>query len=145
MGAADETETPLETGRYWEMVGIETVEAVDGTSTCRVDLDERHLNYNDVVHGGVTSGLIDSAAGSAVRSLRSMDEIRERPHATTDLHVSYLSGARGSELVARARVIRQTRTAIFVEVDVLDDRERPVARGLTTFVITQGRPASESA
>ncbi|MDZ7729094.1 MAG: PaaI family thioesterase [Dehalococcoidia bacterium] len=145
MGAADETEAPLETGRYWEMVGIETVEAVDGTATCRVDLDERHLNYNDVVHGGVTSGLIDSAAGSAVRSLRTMEDIRERPHATTDLHVSYLSGARGSELVAHARVIRQTRTAIFVEVDVLDERERPVARGLTTFVITQGRPASNGA
>lgn len=145
MGATDEPDAPLETGRYWEMVGIETLEATGGTARCRVTLRDSHLNYNDVVHGGVTSGLIDSAAGSAIRSLRTMDEIRERPHATTDLHVTYLSGARGGELVAYARVIRQTRTAIFVEVDVLDEQERPVARGLTTFVITQGRAATNGA
>ncbi len=123
------------------MIGIETVRAVDGTATCRVHLREDHFNYNDVVHGGVTSGLIDSAAGSAVRSLRTREEIAERPHATTDLHVSYLAGARGDELVATARVIRATRTAMFTEVDVHDGDERLVARGLVTFVITQGAPA----
>jgi uncharacterized protein (TIGR00369 family) len=132
---------PLESGRYWAMVGIETLSAVGGTAKCRVMLREDHLNYNDVVHGGVTSGLIDSAAGSAVRSLRTLAEIEERPHATTDLHVSYLAAARGTCLTATARVIRSTRTAIFTEVDVEDDAGRAVARALVTFVITQGRPA----
>jgi uncharacterized protein (TIGR00369 family) len=133
----------LESGRYWAMMGIETLTVADDRAVCRVKLREDHLNYNDVVHGGVTSGLIDSAAGSAVRSGRTDAEIAERPHATTDLHVSYLAAARGDVLIATARVIRRTRTSFFTEVDVHDGAERLVARGLVTFVITQGPPVRD--
>ncbi len=127
-------------GRYWGLLGIEYLEAERGRTLCRIDLREEHLNYNDVVHGGVISGLIDSAAGGAVRTLRSLQEITERPHATSDLHVTYLSAASGTALVAEARTVRIGRTAIFTEVDVRDDRDRLVARGMVTFVIGQGPP-----
>lgn len=122
------------------MLGIEYLEAEEGRTLCRIDLREEHLNYNHVVHGGVISGLIDSAAGGAVRTLRSLEEIAARPHATSDLHVTYLAAATGASLMAEARTVRQGRTAIFTEVDVRDDRERLVARGSVTFVIGQGPP-----
>lgn len=127
-------------GRYWGLVGIEFVEAEPGRTACRVDLRDDHLNYNNVVHGGVISSLIDSAAGGAVRTVRTLEEIGARPHATSDLHVVYLAAATGSRLDAEARIVRTGRTAIFTEVDVRDDRERLVARGLVTFVIGQGPP-----
>ena len=127
-------------GRYWGLVGIETVAAEPGLVTNRVVLREEHLNYNLVVHGGVVSSLIDSAAGGAVRTTRSPEEIALRPHATSDLHVAYLSPATGTELVAVARVVKAGRTAIFTEVDVRDDRGRTVARGMVTFVIAAGPP-----
>jgi len=127
-------------GRYWGLVGIEIVEAEPGRTVNRVLLQEHHLNYNDVVHGGVISSLIDSAAGGAVRSLREAKEIAARPHATSDLHVTYLAPATGTELRAEARVIKAGRTAVFTEVEVTDDRGRPVARGMVTFVIGSGPP-----
>jgi len=122
-------------GRYWELVGIETVAAEPGRVVNRVRLREAHLNYNDVVHGGVISSLIDSVAGGAVRTLREESEIRQRPHATSDLHVSYLAPARGTELVAEAKVVKMGRTAAFTQVEVRDDSGRVVALGLVTFVI----------
>lgn len=128
-------------GRFWGLVGIEAVSAEEGRVTKRVKLREEHLNYNDVVHGGVISSLIDSAAGAAVRTTRTPEDIRTRPHATSDLHVSYLAPARGTELVADARVVKAGRTAIFAEVDVTTDDGRLVAKGLVTFVISQGPPA----
>ncbi|MGE5594888.1 MAG: PaaI family thioesterase [Hyphomicrobiales bacterium] len=127
-------------GRYWAHMGIEVVEVGDGRCTSRIALKDHHFNYNDVVHGGVISGLIDSAAGLAVRSVRDPEAIRDRPHATSDLHVSYLGAAMGTELVARSRVLKAGRTAIFTEVEVFDDRDRMVARGSVTFVIAAGRP-----
>lgn len=130
----------LYAGRYWGLVGIETVAAERGVVTNRVKLRDEHLNYNHVVHGGVISSLIDSAAGGAVRTTRTPGEIKLRPHATSDLHVAYLSPGTGTELVAVARVIKAGRTAIFTEVDVTDDRGRTVARGMVTFVIG-GAPA----
>ncbi|MCC6382873.1 MAG: PaaI family thioesterase [Dehalococcoidia bacterium] len=129
-------------GRYWGHMGIETVEVGESCATSRVRLQDFHFNYNEVVHGGVISGLIDSAAGLAVRSVRTLAEIGERPHATSDLHVIYLAPARGSELVARAHVVKAGRTALFTEVQVFDDCARLVARGSVTFVIAQGRPAT---
>ncbi|MBI2766694.1 MAG: PaaI family thioesterase [Chloroflexi bacterium] len=122
-------------GRYWARMGIEFLTIGNGRCTCRILLEEHHFNYNDVVHGGVISGLIDSVAGMAVRTVRTQHEIDERAHATSDLHVSYLSPARGTELRAEGRVIKAGHTAVFVEADVRDDQDRFVARGLATFVI----------
>lgn len=131
-------------GRYWGLVGIEAIEAEPGRVCKRVVLREDHFNYNDVVHGGVISSLIDSAAGAAVRSLRTVEEIHARPHATSDLHVSYLAPATGKELVAEARVVKAGRTAIFSEVDVTTDTGRLVAKGLVTFVVGSPRGAPEA-
>lgn len=130
----------LYSGRFWGHLGIEFLDASEGHCTCRVRLDERHSNYNEVVHGGVVSSLIDSTAGGAVRTTRSAEEIAQRPHATSDLHVQFLSPAVGGELTAEARVIKRGRTAIFTDVEVRDDRGRLVARGSVTFVIAAGPP-----
>ncbi len=130
----------LYAGRYWGLIGIETIAAERGLVTNRVRLREEHLNYNQVVHGGVVSSLIDSAAGGAVRTTRTPEEIKARPHATSDLHVAYLSPATGTELTAVARVVKAGRTAIFTEVDVTNDRGRTIARGMVTFVIAAGPP-----
>jgi uncharacterized protein (TIGR00369 family) len=130
-------------GRFWGHLGIEFVEASDGRCVCRIAIREHHTNYNGVVHGGVISSLIDSTAGGAVRTLRSPAEIAARPHATSDLHVQYLAGARGTELVAEAHIVKAGRTAIFVDVVVRDGTQRAVARGSATFVVSQGRPAAE--
>lgn len=127
-------------GRYWALVGMEMTFAEKGHVVGRVRLREEHLNYNEVVHGGVISSLVDSVAGGCARTYRSAEEVRARPHATSNLHVVYLSPATGSELVADGRIIKAGRTAIFVSVDVTDDGGRRVAQGLVTFVIAAGPP-----
>ena len=126
------------TGGYWAHMGVEVVEVTPGTCTSRINLREHHFNSNQVVHGGVISGLIDCAAGIAVRSVRDPADIAERPNATSDLHVQYLAAAKGTELVATATVLKAGRTAFFVGVDVADDAGRLVARGSGTFVASAG-------
>lgn len=127
-------------GGYWALMGLELLEAEPGWGRMRLVARDDHLNTNDVVHGGVISALVDTTAGAAVRALRDDAEIRERPHATSDLHVSYLSAATGGELIAEATVVKAGRTLIFIEVNVTDERERKVARGLATMVITARPP-----
>lgn len=122
-------------GRFWGLVGIEIVTAQRGVVTYRIALRPDHMNTNEVAHGGVISSLIDSAAGGATRTVRTLAEIATRPHATSDLHVTYLAPGIGTELRAVAKVVKAGRTAIFTEVEVTNDRGRTVARGLVTFVI----------
>ncbi|MGH2634053.1 MAG: PaaI family thioesterase [Tepidiformaceae bacterium] len=128
-------ERELYSRRFWALVGIDTVAMERGRVVNRVRLREEHFNQNEVVHGGVISTLIDSAAGGAVRSMRTADAIATRPHATSDLHVAFISPARGTQLTATARVLKAGRTAVFVAVDVTDDREQLVAHGNATFIV----------
>lgn len=129
-------------GRFWGLVGIEIVTAQRGVVTYRIALRPDHMNTNEVAHGGVISSLIDSAAGGATRTVRTVAEIAARPHATSDLHVTYLAPGIGTELRAVAKVVKAGRTAIFTEVEVTNDRGRTVARGLVTFVIGDRRQDS---
>lgn len=123
-------------GRYWGLIGIEFIEAEPGRAVCRVKLRPEHFNYNDVVHGGVVSGMLDAIVGAAVETNRTLEEVRAKPHATTDLHVSYLRGGIGTELIGEGRVSKAGRTAVFTEGTISDDQGREVARGLATFVIS---------
>src|SRR5690606_653702 len=124
------------------LMGIEFLEYAGGQSRVRITVGDQHTNYAGRVHGGVISGLIDAAAGSAVGSLRTSAEIVARPHATSDLHVTYIAAPRGNELVARAKVLKSGRTALFVEVEVRDVQERLVARGSVTYLLAAPRDSA---
>ncbi len=126
----------LYSGRYWALIGVEPVTVEPGHVINRLTLRPEHMNYIQVAHGGLVSSMIDIASGAAVGSLRTADEIQARPHATSDLHVSYFSGASGAAISADARVIKVGRTAVFTEVKVRDDRGRIVAQGMVTYVIS---------
>jgi uncharacterized protein (TIGR00369 family) len=61
------------------------------------------------------------------------DQLTEAPAgATVSMAVDYVRAARGTDLLARARVVRRGRTMCFVSVDVLDADDRVVATGLVT-------------
>ena len=76
----------------------------------------------DLVHGGAISSLVDTAATLAAWSgLESLDNVRGT---TISLAVTFMSAARGSDLVADARVVRRGKTICFCEVDVRDGGAR---------------------
>ena len=91
---------------------------------------EELATVGDLVHGGAISTLVDTAATLAAWSgLDSLDNVRGT---TISLAVTFMSAARGSDLVADARVVRRGKTICFCEVDVRDG-ETKVAQGLITY------------
>jgi uncharacterized protein (TIGR00369 family) len=84
----------------------------------------------DVVHGGAISSLIDTAAAAAAWSGA---EVPEKIRASTvGISVEFLAPARGTGVVADARVLR--RGAItFLAVDVTDEGGQQVATALVTY------------
>jgi uncharacterized protein (TIGR00369 family) len=91
---------------------------------------EELATAGDLVHGGAISTLVDTAATLAAWSgLDSLDNVRGT---TISLAVTFMSAARGSDLVADARVVRRGKTICFCEVDVRAG-ETKVAQGLITY------------
>ncbi len=131
----------LSTSGIMQMLGgrIESLE--EGVCVMSLTLEEKHMNPNGVVHGGVLTTLLDEATGHAIVTIRGLELMAEAPHVTLDMSVSFLSGARlGDELVCEGRTLRLGRSVAFAEAEV---RRRGsddiVAKGAFTYAILAKR------
>jgi uncharacterized protein (TIGR00369 family) len=96
----------------------------------RLPYDPDLATFGDTVHGGAIAALIDTAG--MVAAWGDDQPTESAAGATVSMAVDYVSAARGTDLVARARVVRRGRSLCFVTVDVVDGGERVVATGLVT-------------
>lgn len=96
-----------------------------------------------LVHGGVLTSLIDSAAGMAACSV--VDE-SERV-VTLDLRIDYLRPAvKEQTMVAEAECYRLTTHIAFIKaISYQSDPEKPVATGQATFMRLAGSPKAARA
>ena len=93
-----------------------------GGSGTRVGLriDEGHLNYHDVAHGGVLTTLADVALSHALYA----SETPSLPVATATLTVNFLGAARlGDWLVAETRIDRIGKRIAYVSGSIRRDDE----------------------
>jgi uncharacterized protein (TIGR00369 family) len=74
-------------------------------------VEAKHLNFNDVLHGGMLATLADQAMG--MTALRAN---ANKPHATIELNVQFVGAVRPNEFVeAHCEIVRLTRAIIFME------------------------------
>lgn len=87
-----------------------------------LDLSPRYTNPRGGLQGGLVATLADIAAG------RAANEALETGFAavTADLHVHYLRSIDRGPAVAAARIVRQGRRTIVVQVDIYDGIEGPL-------------------
>lgn len=87
-----------------------------------LDLSPRYTNPRGGLQGGLVATLADIAAG------RAANEALKPGFAavTADLHVHYLRSIDRGPAVAAARIVRQGRRTIVVQVDIYDGIEGPL-------------------
>ena len=121
---------------YGELLGLELVDAEEDCVRLRLPYREAVTTLGDRVHGGAIAGLVDSAATA---SFWASPRIAPGSRGTTiGFSVSFLSGGRGRDRVATARVRRRGREISTGEVSVSDPDGREVAVALITYKLTAG-------
>jgi len=109
-------------------------DGIDGEAVAALDVSDRHLNPNGVVHGGVVFTLVDTAMGRATMSV--LDE--GRICASIEVAVRYLRPITGGRLVATASVLRAGRRIVHLEGRVtVDGDDRPVAVVQASFAVLE--------
>ncbi len=68
---ATETRAKIESDSYAGLLGARLVEIKPGYAKVSMELGPQHLNFMDMVHGGVIFGLADVAFGAAANSFGS--------------------------------------------------------------------------
>ncbi len=114
-------------------MGLRFEEIRRGYARVRLPHRPELLQGGGVVHGGAIASLIDSVVIGAVFSL-----FPERPRrvATIDLHVHFLDVVVDEDVIAEARVRRQGKSIVFVEIDALTHAGREVAHGEVSCRLT---------
>jgi acyl-CoA thioesterase len=106
----------------------------DGAAIAFLDVDDRHLNPNGIVHGGVVFTLADTAMGWATLAVLDDGQIC----ASIEVSVRYLRPIPGGRLVATASVLRAGRRIVHLECSVtVDGDDRPVAMLQGSFAVLE--------
>jgi uncharacterized protein (TIGR00369 family) len=123
---------------FLELVGAQLEEMSEGYARLALTLQEQHLNPHGVMHGGVATTLMDSAAATALVSLRGD---KWRTQASIEMNAAFLAPARsGDEIIAEGRIIKLGRSIAFAEAEVRRRADNElIARGRVTFAISTRR------
>lgn len=114
------------------------VEVEDGIPRAVLDIDDRHLNRNDGLHGGIMAMLLDTTSGYAA-SLKE-DGVTPHPVATVTMTVNYLAPGRTGRVVATARVTGGGRQIVFVDAELTHADGTILATSTGTFRMLQKHP-----
>ncbi|WP_022705930.1 PaaI family thioesterase [Paracoccus zeaxanthinifaciens] len=102
-----------ETGTQRLIGYVVDIGAGDGTAACRLDLDDRHLNRQGMLHGGLAATLLDSAMGTT--GSLTVDPTGRHPFTTLSLTVNYVAPGRPGIVEARGRITGGGRSTLFIE------------------------------
>jgi len=121
-----------------ELIGFHLVSVEPGHVVMEMEAERRHANPMGTVHGGILCDLADAAMGMAYAS--SLDE--GETFTTLELKINFLKPVWTGRLVATGRLVKGGRTVGLTECDVVDDKERLVARASSTLMTLRGEAAA---
>jgi uncharacterized protein (TIGR00369 family) len=120
-----------------ELIGLEVVEAGQGTCTMKLEAEERHSNPMGTIHGGILCDLADAAMGMSFFSTLEDGE----SFTTLELKINYLRPFWTGTLIAHGSVISRGQTLGLTECRIVDDRDRLIAHATSTCMALRGDAA----
>jgi uncharacterized protein (TIGR00369 family) len=125
----------LRGSKFYGWAGIELVDASPGAVEIAFRAGPEHVNLQGLVHGGMLATVADTAMGLAVRTVLEPG----RRHVTVQLGIEFLRPGRSGTILARGRSIKIGSQLGFAEADVVDERDRLLARAHSTLSVTTER------
>ncbi len=132
------TEPSLASFGIAHLLGLTFERSPAGPGQVRIQVDQRLMHPQQIVHGGIIFTLADTAMSMALADLIPPGT----PFGTIEAKINYLLPVRAGELVARGRVLHEGGSTAVVEATVYNrdadsdaGRERAIAQVLGTFYI----------
>lgn len=119
---------------FIQSLGIELTSWGDGWCETRVNIQPTHLQQHGFIHAGIMMTIADHTCGGAAATTipQGSDVI------TVENKISFLRPATGSNLTCRANVLRSGKNLVFVEAEIManrDDGRVMVAKASSTLAV----------
>jgi uncharacterized protein (TIGR00369 family) len=111
-----------------ETIGARIASVEPGEAVIELDVHAGHRHEGGVVQGGIITQIADAAMGM---SLMTMQDVG-MSNTTIELKINFLRPVVEGRLRAIGRVIAVRDSLLFGEADVIDERDRLVARASST-------------
>lgn len=119
---------------FGDMIGLCFDDLSDGSSSCRIDLVEQHMNPHGVVHGGVLYSMVDTGMGGALYTFLDPHQLC----ATVEIKIHYFKAVSSGRLVCQTRIINLGKRIAVMESEVTCE-EQLIAKALGTYSIFEAR------
>ena len=114
-------------------MGMKLVELSKGYAKVKMELKKEHLNWENMIHGGIVATVLDQAFGCACNTL---DNI----HVAVQMNIHFMKApAVGETIYAESRVIHAGKRMGTSEMKVCDSRGNEIARATGTTVCIGAR------
>jgi uncharacterized protein (TIGR00369 family) len=130
-GTLEELRDRLAASPFHTWAGMEVVEASPGEVTVAMVVEDRHVNLQGLVHGGMLAILADTACGLSIRSAMEPGRL----HVTADLDIHFLGPARPGTLYGRGTAVKIGRSLAFAEASIEDAAGTLLAKAQSRFSV----------
>jgi uncharacterized protein (TIGR00369 family) len=122
---------------YAQSLGIAVVGIEDGAPVVALDFAHSVEGRPGALHGGATSGLLETAAYAALRA--ELARVERRPRLKPiNVTVQFLAAGKVKRTYARGRIVRLGRRNANVAVEAWqDDRTRPIASAVMNILMVE--------
>ena len=114
---------------FAKLMGMQLVDIRPNEAVIKIEMRDDLSQPSGVLHGGVTSTLIDTAMAFAVRTHLADEEFT----ATIDLTVHYLRPHTTGVATCTAKVVRAGKRIFTVSAEVENEDGKLIATGLSTY------------
>jgi uncharacterized protein (TIGR00369 family) len=113
---------------WMQTLGARITESEPGRVVLELEAGPEHRHGGGVVQGGVITQIADAAMGMSLATLQE-DGVW---NTTIELKINFIRPVVSGRIRAVGRVVEMRQTLLFSEADVLDEKDRLVARASST-------------
>ena len=115
---------------FGDLIGIKFTKADNGYCQCVLEVNDRLMNPQKALHGGVAYSMADTGMGGALYSVMEDDELC----ASIEISMVYFKAVTSGNLTCDTRIIHRSKRFAAMESEVYNDG-RLVAKALGAFSI----------
>jgi acyl-CoA thioesterase len=124
-----------ESSAFYKLLDMKIKEVRTNYARLTIEIDEKHIQFQGAVHGGVIASLADSAVAWAIYG---SNDLKGTP-VTVEMKINFLKPVQSGKLVAEARTVHEGSRIFVGDVEVKNEIGDLVAKSLVTYYLVQSR------
>jgi len=120
---------------FYQLLNMRIEEVRDNYARLSIKIDEKHIQFQGAVHGGVITSLADSAAAWAIYGSNNL----EGTPVTVEMKINFLKPVKSGKLVAEARNIHRGSRIFVGDVEIKNGEGDLVAKSLVTYYVLKDK------